>query len=108
MNANKRDIVRGPSRETLWLSALYVYDQDKGIPITFRVLRGEAADSESDYIKMRDVKVQAVGHGNKSGYKLILNGTCEADIVEDNNFTTCSFRAYYDAKTRKGEITFTW
>ncbi len=107
MNTNERtcSIVRGPSRETICLSVLYVHDKDKGIPITFRVLKG--SDPENGYVKMRDVRICSFAHEDESGYKFILTGTCEAEIAE-GDFTVCSFKACYDAKTRDGDFTFIW
>ena len=92
------EIVDGPSRDTLFDSMKYSYES--GIPIEFKI-NGE----DSSPLRIRDVEIHMIQHEDGTGYKFNLEGYLDVKIA-DQGYIPRRFKAFYNAKTRKGTITF--
>ena len=98
MNTNRKKItlrdhyiVNGPSRDTLFDACKYAYDNRTRILVTF----GFGAQME-----MRGILISGIEHEDGSGESLNIRGYCE---VEGDYYC---FRAYYNARTRRGIMSF--
>ena len=116
MNTNGRsyDIVNGPSRDMLFDAFKYAYDKNAAVTVQFDIALGYVnSNSGIGYYRMKskDFKIVGIEHEDGSGFSFNLRGYCSADtrfrardVVE---YTTYKFKAYYNAKTRKGYIALT-
>ena len=108
----KFNIEAGPSRDLLFDSAKYAYDADAHVFIKFSVALGYTmplGHPGCAYIpaKMVGTKIVAIEHEDGSGYSFNLQGYCEASLERyGDQVEPYKFFAYYNAKTRKGTITF--
>ena len=105
-------IFGGPNRDTLFDACKYAYDKDAVIPIFFAVAESYTAPLNGPIcvytaLEMDVTSICGISHEDGSGVKLIVDGYCIAKFSNSlNGRTTCSFRAYYNARTRDGQISF--
>ena len=116
MNTNGKnyDIVSGPSRDMLFDAFKYAYDKTAIVQVQFDIAIGYSnTNSGMGYYKMKskDFKIVSIEHEDGSGYSFNLRGYCSADTRfrarDAVEYATYKFKAYYNAKTRKGYITLT-
>ena len=120
MNTNSKNetmdrqylIFSGPSRDTLFDSCKYAYDKNAVIPIFFGVAEGYTAplsDPGCAYaaLEMSITKICGISHEDGSGVSFNIRGYCMVKFSNGRNeMKTCSFKAYYNARTRDGHISF--
>ena len=117
MNTNKiigtYDIVRGPSRDTLFDACKYAYDKGAKINVEFVAAYGYTMpknDPTSAYVAIiaRDIVVCGIEHEDGSGESFNIHGYCKISLKSstDPEAQESKFRAYYNAKRRGGIIVF--
>ena len=105
-------IVNGPGRDALFDAYKYTYDDKTHIHIEFAVAIGDqvSVDPGCEYVPMdiEDIKIRGIEHEDLSVYSFNLNGWCKTDLGHKSKsmFKSYKFKAYYNAKTREGCITF--
>ena len=105
-------IFGGPNRDTLFDACKYAYDNDAVIPIFFAVAEGYTAplsDPGCAYaaLEMSITKICGISHEDGSGVSFNIRGYCMVKFSNGRNeMKTCSFKAYYNARTRDGHISF--
>lgn len=105
-------IFNGPSRDTLFDACKYAYDKNAVIPIFFGVAEGYTAslsDPTCAYttLDMSAAKICKISHEDGSGVSFIIRGYCTVKFSNGRNeMKPCSFKAYYNARTREGYISF--
>ena len=108
------DILDGPSIEALFDACRYAYSKTI-IPIKFVVAIGYTCNpgeigAARVVMGTRNFKIVGISHEDGSGSKFNLEGFGEAKIDEDghatNVFKNYHFVAFYNTKTRKGNISF--
>jgi hypothetical protein len=109
------EIVAGPSRDMLFDACKYAYSKHAHVAVDFAVATGYTmprANPGCACIQMQisDVKICGIEHEDGSGESFNLHGYCKANL---GSFGTTKavrkpyrFKAYYNARTRKGFITF--
>ena len=118
MNTKERllTIENGPNREALVDAFKYVYDKNSTVNVEFKVAigyTGNPSDPTTAYIPMhiRDIRIVEIEHEDGSGYSFNLEGYCQADLYTLSasfvHYRPYAFKAYYNAKTRRGHISFT-
>ena len=117
MNTNTKkgyDIVNGPSRESLVDAFKYAYDKQSRVNVAFHVAvgyTGKPGDPTTGYVRMhiKDIRIARIEHEDGSGTSFNLDGYCYADLESVSSAATYkryNFKAYYNAKSRKGYIEF--
>ena len=115
MNTNKTyDIVGGPSRDLLFDGCKYAYDRRSNIDVYFSVATGYTAPPErpdSAYVLMdiSELRIAGIEHESGSGESFNLHGYCklnEKPLATGILLKPYKFKAYYNARTRKGTISF--
>lgn len=105
------DIINGPGRDALFDAFKYAYDKTSVISVNFVVAISniKTRSGESFKIKTKGFKISSLEHEDGSGYSFNLQGYCEADtrLGSQVHYEQYNFKAYYNAKTRKGFITLT-
>ena len=100
-------IFDGPSRDLIFDSMKYNYETR--IPLDFKIVKGYTAPKDDPVaaivpLKTRDVEIHTIQHEDGTGFKFNLEG--DIDIkVDDSGYVPRRFKAFYNAKTRKGTIT---
>ena len=111
MNTNSKNenmdrqywIFNGPSRDTLFDACKYAYDKNAVIPIFFGVAEGYTAPLNDPTI----TKICGISHEDGSGVSFNIRGYCMVKFSNGRNeMKACSFKAYYNARTREGHISF--
>ena len=116
MNTSKKskvfDIIGGPSRDQIIDALKYAHDADAKIPIHFSIIWNFTGNSEDPgsciIVAIRSIRIYSVGHKNRSGHQLDIEGHCEADINSPYTaiFKEYRFRTSYNTESKKGTITF--
>ena len=108
------DIVDGPSKDALFDACKYAYSRNAKLEVKFTVAMAYtmSVDNGGSYwpMKIENITICGISHEDGSGEKFILNGYCRADMrLCPGNviYTPYRFDAFYNAKTRKGFISFT-
>ena len=110
------DILDGPNKDSLFDACKYAYNSNVGIAVHFTVAVGYTLPKDnpnSAYIPMSisDIRIIGITHEDGSGESFLLYGYCNADLnsfaKNFNNTKPYSFEAYFDARSRKGWISFT-
>ncbi|MGI6612525.1 MAG: hypothetical protein ACOX0Z_03075 [Candidatus Nanosyncoccaceae bacterium] len=104
----------GPNKDRLCDAFKYAYSEADTIDIDFSVVIGYTmppSDPGCAYVLMpiSDVKITSLQHEDGSGESFNIGGYCKADLTHSGGRrapTVCRFEAYYNAKTRKGKISF--
>ena len=99
-------IINGPSRSDLFVAMEYAYEAK--FPIRF-YLEGDSmpqADSVAFMLDAENIIIHTLQHEDGSGHKFNLEGYMDAR-VKSNYYAPYKFRAFYNAKARKGHITLT-
>ena len=114
MNTNGKsfEIINGPSRDTLFDAVKYAFDKSAIIPIQFDVTSNRAiVESGQDYnssTRAKDLEIVYIEHEDGSGHSFNIYGRCSIDAKFNSGYRVIyeryKFRAYYNAKTRKGFI----
>lgn len=105
-------IFGGPNRDTLFDACKYAYDKDAVIPIFFAVAESYTAPLNGpicDYtaLEMDVTSICGISHEDGSGVSFNIRGYCMVKFSNGRNeMKTCSFKAYYNARTRDGHISF--
>ena len=105
------DIIGGPNKDRLFDSCKYAFDKSAKISADFDVALGTTMPPEhpgAAYILMgiNDIKVCSIEHEDGSGESFNLAGYCQADLKLGEGYKPYRFSAYYNAKTRRGTISF--
>ena len=114
-NRNGRDsnekrtfnISNGPGRDTLFDAFKYAYNNRVEIPASFDI-------EEEEISSITKLRIQSIEHEDGSGEKFNLLGTCHVNFDVDvelktgslGSYASCSFKAYYSVRNRKGTISF--
>ena len=115
MSTRSYDIVSGPCKDTLFDACKYAYSKNVKIQVVFSIAIGYTApkhDPGCCYIPMSiaDIRITSIEHEDGSGESLNLRGYCRADLTNYGGTSTAlkpyKFEAYYNAKTRRGFISF--
>ena len=119
MSTNKEawtySIENGPNRDTLIDSFKYTYDKDASLLVNFGIAIGYTKpkdDATGGYIpaRIKEIRIASIKHEDSSGYLFSLTGFIQANLRASSSFAgylAYWFEADYNAKTRKGTITFT-
>lgn len=108
----EKEIVNGPSKDTLFDACKYAYNSKVVIPIGFKVALGYTApkdDPACAYVPMSvsGFRISAISHEDGSGESFSLSGCCHASLDPNPiHLDSYEFVAYYNSKTRKGTIKF--
>ena len=109
------DIVAGPNKDTLFDACKYAYSKTSKVLVNFTVAIGYTTPKSNPgcaYVAMAitDIKVIGIEHEDGSGESFILRGYCKANLSSfgglNVTYKPYTFKAYYNAKSRKGSITF--
>ena len=106
------EIVNGPNKDMLFDACKYAYSKTTKLAIDFGVAAGYTMPRSHPgcayvLIDMSDVAIHGIEHENESGESFDIHGMCKAalhGLSDDAKFY--KFKAYYNAKTRTGTITF--
>lgn len=106
------EIVNGPNKDTLFDACKYAYSKTTKFAIDFGVAAGYTMPRNHPgcaYVPMdmSDVAIHGIEHEDGSGESFNIHGMCKAALhrsSDDAKFY--KFKAYYNAKTRTGTITF--
>lgn len=108
---NRYDIVGGPNKDILFDACKYACSKNVKIDIDFTVSAGYTIPKDHPgcaYIPMDITGFRIIGieHEDGSEDSLNLHGYCKANLsfIKDES-TTYRFKAYYNAKHRRGCIT---
>lgn len=107
-------IVNGPNKDTLLYACKYAYGKTtKFAAIDFEVVAGYTMMLQNhperayDPIDVSDVAIHGIEHEDGSGESFNIHGVCKAVLHgSSDDAKLYKFKAYYDAKTRAGTITF--
>lgn len=108
-------IIAGPNKDILFDACKYAYSKNSTIKVDFTVVIGYTAppsDPRSAYIPMKigDFKIVGITHEDGSGESFLLQGYCKADLSSTGGVSTSysdyRFKAYYNAKSRRGHVKF--
>ncbi len=107
------DIVAGANGDALLDACKRAHENDAELPTNFNVTISYAEPNNSPghaeiKVAISSIKIAKIKHENDSGESFNLQGYCKADLDSSAN-VACElygFEAYYNAKTRKGHITF--
>ena len=109
MNTKEKtyEIVDGPSRDRIYDAIKYVYEME--IPTKFVIVEGYSAPPEDPNavvfaLKTRDVIIHQIQHNSGTGFDFKLEGSLDAMPSSDTSWHPYTFQAYYNAKSRKGNI----
>ena len=89
------EITDGPSRDTLFDSMKYNYEAR--IQVDFKIIKG------SSPLVVRDVEIHTIQHEDGTGFKFNLEGYL--DVKAEGGYVPRKFKAFYNAKNRKGTVT---
>ena len=112
---NRYEIVAGPNKDVLFDACKYAYNKHAHVAVDFVVaIAYTMPRSNHGYaclqMQISDIKICGIEHEDGSGESFNLHGYCKANL--DSFGTTKAvrkpyrFKAYYNARTRKGSITF--
>ena len=111
-NSRSFDILNGPSKDLLFDACKYAHSKEVRINVDLTVAFGYTMpknEAGAAYMRMAVSEIMIVGieHENGSGDSLIVTGYCHADLDSmKGKLKPYQFRAYYNSKTRKGNIQF--
>ena len=100
-------IIDGPSRDTIFDAMKYSYETR--IPLDFKIVRGDSVSEDGrsgskDMLGTRDIEIHTIQHEDGTGFKFNLEGYVDIKI-ESQGYIPRRFKAFYNAKSRKGNIT---
>ncbi len=105
------EIMNGPSKSTLCDAFKYAHDE-QSIVVKFSIARGYTMPEGHPgraYIplKISGITITKLEYEDGSGYHLNLGGYCSTDLsLQGDKPSRHDFVAYYDVRTRKGNIKF--
>ena len=105
-------IVNGPGKDRLFDACKYACTKLK-LNVDFKVALDHTRVDDIPswgYIPMsiKDFRITGIEHGDDSGEKFNLRGSCKADIDAigpEAKYKSYKFKAFYDTRYRKGIIT---
>ena len=108
------EIVSGPCKDALFDACKYAYDKHSRVSIWFSIPVGytmppENADAAYVLMKIKNIRLCMIEHEDGSGESFNLHGYCVADLSPvgaKDAYKPYRFKTYYNARTRKGTITF--
>lgn len=118
MNTKKEryyDIISGPNKDALFDACKYACSDSARLDIKFVVPIGYTMpvdDPGCAYVAMAitDMKIIGIEHEDGSGESFNLHGYCKCDLNsfggKDASYELYMFKAYYNAKNRRGHIVF--
>lgn len=100
----------GPSADRILDSLKYAYDKRDRVHVDFKVAKSYTGPKDEpgtmyQILPMGETKIVGVTHEDGSGSSFLLKGYARG-VDGEPNTVTVPFDAYYNAKTRKGHITF--
>ncbi|MBP5656038.1 hypothetical protein J6X15_00410 [Candidatus Saccharibacteria bacterium] len=99
-------IENGPSRDTLLDALKYACDKNANVTVDFEVI---APPSDGQFAGKRvliaDWRIMGVSHEDGSGNSFNIFGSCKAN-VRHVGIKYVDFKAYYNTRTRKGNVHF--
>ena len=101
-------ITDGPSRDLIFDAMKYCYETR--IPLEFKIVKENPASEDNKTVTTtevgtRDVEIHTIQHEDGTGFKFNLEGYLDVKIAEEG-YVPRRFKAFYNAKTRKGTISF--
>ena len=107
------NIENGPSKDRLIDALKYAYGDEGRVDVDFTIAKSYNRPlhySEAAYcnLKTRNFVISGIKYEDGNGWNFELFGYCEVDLEGIGGkigYRPCSFEAYYNAKTRKGNIT---
>ncbi len=118
-NLRQFNIEGGPNVDRILDGFKYAYDKSVSIPVNFVVAKSYTAPRDKPGcafapLEMRVSQIVSVSHESGNDTSLNIAGNCEVALGEEkrniskyqSDLILARFEAYYDAKTRKGVITF--
>ena len=106
-------IVGGPNKDMLFDACKYAYSKSTRVGVEFSVVAGYTTpidDPGCAYVLMSisDMKITGIEHEDGSGESFNLIGYCRVSLSPLGNsvLEPYKFNAYYNAKSRKGSISF--
>ena len=118
MNTEKKkyyEIVAGPNKDSLFDACKYACSDSARLDIKFVVPIGYTMpvdDPGCAYVAMAitDIKIIGIEREDGSGESFNLHGYCKCDLNsfggKDASYELYMFKAYYNAKNRRGYIVF--
>lgn len=106
------EIFNGPNRDMLFDACKYSRDRATKFAINFKVAAGYTMPRNHPgcaYVPMdmSDVTIHGIEHEDGSGESFNIHGMCKAALhIPSGDAKFYKFKAYYNAKTRTGTITF--
>lgn len=109
------EIVNGPNKDTLFDACKYAYSKTTKFAIDFEVAASYTMPRNHPgcaYVPMdmSDVTIHGIEHEDGSGESFNIHGICKVALhrsrLSNDAKLCCKFKAYYNAKTRTGTITF--
>lgn len=108
------EITDGPSRDAIFDSMKYNYEAR--IPLEFKIVKGRYVPKGNStpaaiLLETRNIEIHTIQHEDGTGFKFNLEGYLDIKIGEGEGYTPSAlyvprtFKAFYNAKTRKGNIT---
>lgn len=100
-------IVDGPSRDAIFDAMKYNYETR--LPLDFKIVKGDSISEDGrsgskDILGIRDIEIHTIQHEDGTGFKFNLEGY--VDIKVEQGYIPRRFKAFYNAKSRKGAISF--
>ena len=122
-------IENGPNVDRILDGFKYAYDKSVEIPVTFVVAEGYTLPPDQPgcafiALEMKVRQIVSISHECGNSTSLIISGNCEVALGDEKHdshwdpnrkanvvrvqkeLVPAKFDAYYDARTRKGSITF--
>lgn len=118
MNTKKTlyDIISGPGKDLLFDACKYAHSNEVSVPVKFSVVTGYTQPEGhpgrmSVTMEIANIKINTISHEDGSGNSFNLEGHCLLDSKRvagetKKGLVSLKFRAYYNAQTRKGTISF--
>lgn len=110
MNTREREaecryeIVSGPNKDRLFDACKYAYKRSAKVTVEFGVVQ---YPTESP-VDVCNIVISGLMHEDGSGESFCINGYCKSFLDRQTGASDYRFEAFYNTKTRKGWITFSW
>ena len=107
---NIYSIFRGPTRDELFDSMKYQYDENANVGVeflfgsAFPLYFTEGQDYSESIVKTKNIRINSISHMNISGHKFVIRGTMDARILPFSSYELHPFNIIYDTKERTGSI----
>lgn len=103
-------IFNGPTRDELFDSMKYQYDENARVDITFMfgtsypVNFDENQGYASSLVKTKNIRIHSITHNDNSGHKFTITGLIDAKIIPVFDYELYSFTIVYSTKEHTGSV----